>query len=108
MNVRDTINRRDAERYLNDSMDNLYVLMAPSVDAGNPLDTGREAFEERWREAKPVVCQTYWSHPGIDNAIDLTVLIAGALLTLPTGGIPVLPMAAIIVKLGLHELCPRP
>jgi hypothetical protein len=113
VNVSNVVTRREAERYVNDSMSNLYMMLAPATDASggtteNPLEAGRDAFEAKLREVKPVVCNAYLSHPGAESAIDLTVLIASVLLTIPMGGIPVLPMAAIIVKIGLREICPKP
>jgi hypothetical protein len=103
--------REEAARYLARSTDDLYTLIPPGPDGGyakgNPLEAGRIAFEGKLREVRPAVCNAYWSRPGSTNdAIDLTVLVAGVLVSLPLGGIPVLPMAALIVKIGLRELCP--
>jgi hypothetical protein len=42
----------------------------------------------------------------VKNGIDLTVLVGSALLGSPAmASIPILPMAALIVKMGLEELC---
>ncbi|MBV9359687.1 MAG: hypothetical protein JO023_29605 [Chloroflexi bacterium] len=103
--------RQEAADYLEKSLPELYALMPVEQGAGSAkgfsLEAGRSVFEARLEEVKPAVCKAYWGRPvTLADAIDLTVLVVGVLVSIPMGGVPVVPMAALIVKIGLRDICP--
>ncbi len=111
MSAPDAALRQEAADYLEKSVPKLYALM-PDGGEGSArdfsLEAGRSVFEARLEEVKPAVCKAYWGRPvTLTDAIDLTVLVVGVLLTIPMGGVPVVPMAALIVKIGLRNICPH-
>jgi hypothetical protein len=111
MSASDAALRQEAAAYLEKSVPELYALMpvagGENTARGFSLDDGRSVFEARLEEVKPAVCKAYWGRPvTLADAIDLTVLVVGVLVTIPMGGVPVVPMAALIVKIGLRNICP--
>ncbi len=111
MSSDDAALRQEAAACLEKSLPELYALM-PVADAagtakGFTLEAGRQVFEAKLEEVKPAVCEAYWGRPvTLTDAIDLTVLVVGVLIAAPLGVIPVVPMAALIVKIGLRNICP--
>jgi hypothetical protein len=103
--------RREAAAYLEKSLPELYALMpvehAEGTAKGFTLEAGMRVFEAKLEEVKAAVCQAYWGRPvTLTDALDLTVLVVGVLIAAPLGVIPVVPMAALIVKIGLRNICP--
>jgi hypothetical protein len=108
-----TVSREEAKRLLELGDDELYPLLVPEQARGQVyskdglLARGRSIFVARVNDVRTVVCGQY-SRRGstVKNSIDLTVLLATAILSAPTLlGIPALPMAALLVKIGLEEFC---
>jgi hypothetical protein len=110
----DATMRAEAEQYLALDPSELYTLMVPErvreeevFSREGLVARGKAAFATALREGRTTVCAQYGTRgASVRNAIDLVVLVAGALVAVPAlAGIPALPMAALIVKIGLEELC---
>jgi hypothetical protein len=111
MSPSDAALRQEAADYLGKSVPELYALMPVDQREGTAkgfsLEAGRQVFEAKLEEVKPAVCKAYWGRPvTLTDAIDLTVLVVGVLVTAPLGAVPLVPMAALIVKIGLRNICP--
>jgi hypothetical protein len=70
---------------------------------------GRKLFEEVKEQIKATVCPVYKRQSkAISNSTDLVVLVGTALIgSVTVSGIPLLPLSALLVKIGLDVLCPR-
>ena len=70
---------------------------------------GQNVFATRFRRVRDELCSQYRARgTKIDNLIDLTALIATVLLaSQKIEDTFILPMAALISKIGLQELCPE-
>jgi hypothetical protein len=68
---------------------------------------GRQIFGDLLQDLRHRVCASYKAHEKTtDNALDAAALVAGALLAVPDfANIPVLPLAAIVAKIGLPQFC---
>ena len=108
----DAIRGPDAEKVVSLDEDEPYTLLVPASDLhaysrGGLIVRGNAIFKARVAEVRSIVCRQYHQRgANLKNAIDLTVLIGTALLAAPAmAGVPALPMAALLVKIGLEELC---
>src|SRR5579863_6976520 len=104
----------EAEKYLEMNEQELYSLLVPaqvreeqafSKDA--LVLRGRTIFAACLRDTRKIVCEQYRARgEALKNSLDLVVLVAAGLAVTPTMvGIPILPMAALLVKIGLSEVC---
>jgi len=105
--------REEATKYFNMDEAELYALLVPEhvrqtlFTKDGVVLRGREIFYTTFAKVRETICRQYATAPQItSHAIDLVVIISDALASSPNlVGIPVLPMAALIVKIGLEELC---
>jgi hypothetical protein len=68
---------------------------------------GRMIFRQAFLDTRDTVCPLYRRKAGLtDDEAQLVMLIAGSLLGQAVlGGVPVVPLAALMVKIGLAQLC---
>ncbi|HXO22730.1 MAG TPA: hypothetical protein VOA87_22645 [Thermoanaerobaculia bacterium] len=109
----DSFDREEVKSFLDLGEQELYGLLVPERarqqlnSPGALMARGKNIFLSRASEVRSIVCRQYKQRgTSMKNTIDLTVLVATALLASPAMlGIPVLPMAALLVKIGLEEFC---
>jgi hypothetical protein len=109
------ISAEDAARYEGMSQADLLVMMVPEEEQADGLyslqglvDRGREIFTARLGRSRDAVCEAYRGSAGnTGNSIDLIVLLATALVGSPAlAGVPVLAFCALVIKMGLENICP--
>jgi hypothetical protein len=68
---------------------------------------GKEIFDHVWPRLRGTVCPIYEQNKeSVHGLLDFATLLAEALQGHPAmGEIPIPPVAALIVKIGLEELC---
>lgn len=103
---------QEAEKYLAMDEDSLFAILVPEAGGqlysqGGLIAKGKERFRKVFILVRDNVCSVYREHDStIDNTVDLTILIATAISVTPiVATVPVLPFAALLVKIGLGELC---
>lgn len=107
------ISRQEAETYLNMDESALFSLLVPETVRNQDVFTaegliarGRQIFTSKLKDAQQSVCTAYLSRKEtVKGATELTILVAGALLSVSHLGVPIVPMAVLIVRIGLEELC---
>jgi hypothetical protein len=105
------VDPQEAEKLLALDEQALYEMLVPAsqqvFSKEGMVAKGRSIFASRLAAARGAVCRQYTERgANVRNSIDLTVLVGAALLAAPAmDGIPILPMAALIVKIGLEEVC---
>ncbi len=102
----------EAERLLAMSENQLLELLVPededvAFSEEGKAAKGRQIFNDVSNKVKNTVCTTYHQRKiSINNSVDLTVLIAGSLSgAVFLGPLPILPVAALLVKMGLDLYC---
>jgi hypothetical protein len=102
-----------AETLLSASEEELFASLVPdSEKAGlNSFDgvvaRGRIIFRSAFINVRHVVCPIYKKQgAAMGDEVQLVTLIAGSLVGQAVlGGIPIVPLAALMVKIGLSRLC---
>ena len=104
-----TIDKAEIASYMELNEDELYSLMVPEnvrqqgYSKKGIVARGKSIFAMRLKEAREAVCAKYNKlDDKSKHSIDLAVIVANVLLRLQ---MPALPMAVLIVKIGLDELC---
>jgi hypothetical protein len=109
------ITAEDAAHYERMSRSDLFAMMVPEDEQADGLyslqgltDRGREIFNARLDKSRNAICRAYRNSAGnTANSIDLIVLMATALIGSPAlAGISVLAFCALVVKMGLDNICP--
>jgi hypothetical protein len=109
--------RRDAAAMLARTDDELYAELVPRAEVESiafsfdgRVARGRELFRSIWQDVRGGVCGYYHRHEKtVGNKVDVVALIATPLLGNPAvSGISVVAFAALIVKIGVAELCAEP
>jgi hypothetical protein len=112
--IMEQITAADMQQYLTMDDRELYALLVPAevreqqaFSKDGLWQRGRVIFSGRLQAVRRIVCQQYQQRGStVKNSLDLAVLIGTALAASPTMlGIPVLPMTALLVKIGLEEVC---
>jgi|SRR5208282_6228936 len=94
----------------------LYASLVPEADRdaaafapGGLVARGKELFGSIWRDISGAVCGYYRQHEKtVSTQVDLAVLLATPLLGNPVvAGVSAMALAALIVKIGVGELCAR-
>jgi hypothetical protein len=103
------IDKAEIASYLELDEDELFSLMVPEnirqqgYSKKGIVARGKSIFAMRLKAAREVVCGNYNKlDDKSKHSIDLVVLVANTLLALE---MPALPMAVLIVKIGLDKLC---
>jgi hypothetical protein len=114
----ESISRPEAERLLAMEEADLYLLLLPPEAATDlytregKLARAQEIFRSQLKRVRGAVCAKYAEHKDTTKStIDLLALIALTIgNTLDLGPTTVYAMAALILKIGIGELCnsPRP
>ncbi len=104
--------RAEASRLLATDEQELFAALVPVVDQeelhsfNDVVARGRQIFRRAFLDTRDVVCPVYQKHRLDSDESDLALLIAGSLVGQTVlGGIPVVPLAALMVKIGLGKLC---
>ncbi|RJQ69173.1 MAG: hypothetical protein C4519_21985 [Desulfobacteraceae bacterium] len=103
--------RKEAERLLGlDEVDIYAYLVAEDglFDAGGRRAKGMQLFRSHISTLQSLLCSKYVKEGtrGIGNKVDLAVLLATALVGAPKlVDIPLIPLAVLVVKIGLDEFC---
>jgi hypothetical protein len=108
-----SISREEAVKFESLTDEELLVMMVPDSETevmysfDGLVARGRQIFNARLAAVKNVICDVYRSREAsADRSIDLVILLATALIGSPVlAGIPVLAFAALVVKIGLSNLC---
>jgi hypothetical protein len=101
----------EASHYLSMEEDDLLAALVPDdqrlFGPGAIVSRGRQIFVAAFERVKDKVCPVYQQHAGmVEGSLELTVLLVPVLVSTPAlDPIPVLPFAALLVKMGLGELC---
>ena len=103
----------DPKVLIGKSENDLFAMLVPQNERGelHSFDgmaaRGRVIFRSAFAEVKQSVCGLYKSQgSSVGNEIDLISLVAGAIAgSITIAAIPVIPLATLIVKIGLGRLC---
>lgn len=93
--------------------DELFAALVPDAERaelhsfGGTVARGRIIFRHAFLQVRDVVCPIYErTGRGSGDEIQLITLIVGSLVgQVALGGIPLVPLAALMVKIGLGKLC---
>jgi hypothetical protein len=107
------ITNEQAEHFLGLDDTELYTLLIPSesnkefYSRGGKIARGKEMFRSLFGTVRATLCAEYGAHKDSSkNIVDLMVLIAGTLSkALHSEETAVFALSALIVKIGLAELC---
>lgn len=103
-----------ARTYLAMDEDDLFGALVPDTERDAQMYSlqgmtarGKQIFRAVFPKAKAVVCDAYRAHRDSEGTtVDLVVLLATSLAGSPIlVGVPALPFAALVVRIGLAELC---
>jgi hypothetical protein len=104
-----SLTRDDIRPYLELELDDLYGMLVPSDEEdllfsrGGLVAAGKSIVRTRMTAIRRAVCPQRAAN---QDSLDLGVLIAGALSAAPMlAGVPVLPLTALLLKIGLDSLC---
>lgn len=91
----------------------LYWLMAPDGAAFNEqgrLNAGKEALQRILSQCREAVCTTYRANKSaVRDSADMVKLLTDSLqvgIVMAGLKVPVIPVAVLLVKIGLEKLCP--
>jgi len=115
MSAETVLNRAQAETLLRMDADDLFIMLVPQQTGQEFYSTegriarGRAIFRSLFDQVRDPLCRRYaGSVDATKGLLDLTVLIATTLSTeLHFDHAVVFPMAGLIVKIGLAELCKK-
>jgi hypothetical protein len=106
--------KNNAEIYATMSEEELLLLLVPEgaeqlYNKGARLARAKSILVSNFQKVREPVCKTYARHSkSFDNSIDLIALIAQSIIkSVIKIEIPIMPMAALIVKTGLLEACKK-
>jgi hypothetical protein len=107
------VDQQALQSLLDRPTDDLYSLLVPesarrgAYSEGGLVARGRTIFVRALKVVRATVCLEYTRRgPTVKNTVDIAGLVAGALLAAPiVANIPLLPLAALITKIGLEEVC---
>jgi hypothetical protein len=104
--------RGQLEELLKLDQDELFIRLVPeharkqAYSRGGLVGRGQNIFFRVSGDVRSAVCQQYNQRTGTAKSIiDLAVMIVPALVSIPHLPVPALPLAALLVKTGLEELC---
>jgi hypothetical protein len=105
--------RQQLEELLTLDQDELLIKLVPehtraqqAYSRGGLVTRGRDIFHRVSDDVRGAICRQYNQRTGTTkNLVDLAVIIVPALVSVPHLSVPVLPLAALLVKTGLEELC---
>ncbi len=106
--MNDAVTAEDVRGYLGRDLDDLYALLVPSEDKelysrGGLIARGQSILRARAEAIRRVACPQRAANL---DTVDLGVLIATSLAADPAlGRLPALPLAAILLKVGLDSFC---
>jgi hypothetical protein len=108
--MQDDESRREAERLLGLDEADLYVYLVAEdslFETDGKRAKGMHLFRSKLSTLQGLLCLKYVKEKTrIANKVDLAVLIASKLVGAPElFGIPLIPLAVLVVKIGLDELC---
>lgn len=103
----------EAERLLSASENDLFGMLVPEEEKDQlhsfegVVARGRIIFRGAFLEVQNTVCAFEEDQGGtLDKQIDLVAMVATAIVgQVALAGIPAVPLAALIVKIGLGKLC---
>lgn len=102
---------REAEISLAASQEELFASLVPASEKAELYSfdgivaRGRAIFRSSFLSVRHVVCPIY-KEAGMDDQVQLVTLLVGSLVgQAALGGIPIVPFAALMVKIGLSRLC---
>jgi hypothetical protein len=102
----------ETHRLLATTEADLFAALVPPDDRSelhsyeDTVARGRQLFRRAFLNTRDAVCPLYRAHAPNSDEADLVVLIAGSLVgQAALGGIPVVPLATLMVKIGLAKLC---
>ncbi len=109
----ESLNEANASQYLAYNEEDLYAMLVPehlrrqAYSKEGLIARGHEIFVSKIKQLQSLICKQYTGRGDtIKSSIDLTLIVATAIVGAPAMlGIPVLPVAALIVKIGLEEIC---
>jgi hypothetical protein len=101
------------EHLLTLSEDDLYALLVSKTNhtdfysRDSIVSRGKALCVSYVKRCRTVVCESYRNNgTQISNKIDLACLIGEAIASVPDlAHVPTLPLAALIVKIGLENIC---
>ena len=107
--------QNDVEKYLIMNEDELYALLVPDhlrrsehlYSRSGLIARGKEIFNYKLKYIQETICKNYNSYKDMKNDIvALVTLLANAFSNEPQfAGIPVIPIAVLITKIGLDKIC---
>jgi hypothetical protein len=110
--VSDTNITHEAQQFLDMSEDDLFILLGESTGDSNLyskdglLVRGKNIFGEIFQRYRNQICPVYQGQKAsVENGVDLVVVIMQTISSSTVAGVPILPVIAIAIKLGLDRLC---
>jgi hypothetical protein len=108
----DPFDETQAMQYLQRDSQYLYEQLVPEhLRAGSLYSReglaarGKQIFTTVLAETKPTICSEYALRKDtVRNSVDLMTLV-GSVLLVAHVAVPIMPMAALVVKIGMDELC---
>lgn len=107
------ITAEEAARYVQMADADLFTLLVPESEREDLFSfeglvaRGKQIFTARLTMVKSQICEIYNARSAVtDDSVEMVILIATAIAGSPEVlNIPVLPFAALAVKIGLGQLC---
>jgi len=103
--------KNDVEISLSTSQDELFASLVPASERAELYSfdglvaRGRAIFRGTFLSVQQIVCPIYKKSDMDDEVQLVTLLVASLAGQAALGGIPVVPFAALMVKIGLSRLC---
>ena len=107
--MRQQISRDEAEGYLQMGEDDLYEMLVPEhlkeqlFSREGVVDQGKQLFVNALRSSRSAICRQYAASK--DSVRDSVELMGVVLAAIPALHCPLLPVAALVVKIGIDQIC---